>query len=600
MRGYSAPRDMLKPDTRLFLNRVALRAMPAVPALGGTLPTFASFHLTGQAASADEMRTQLVRGNYQATYFDDVHLQRYAESDGGSLEPYFTPYTTPDGSVIAYDSLARTVAFPSYTTPGRLLPAWTGKVAIGDAAPAMVSDAEVGAATRVTTAARLREILLPRLELRAVADQAATTRSSAIEIDILANDAGADEAAVALGAPAHGTVTLTAAGKARYTPTSGYVGADSFGYTLSRGEAKSSATVSVTVAAPTVGAWGAGPRSGDKWWTGYGPAPTSHTAFEGFRNRPVDILAVWGPSHSPYNATWDDVAGGAGDDETVIDGVLKDGVNPLSLIWQNNTALPVHFNVPLVPRAHSNEDGLNPQVWFDIAAGNYDTQYRRFGKRMAYLDDRYARQALLVLDLGWEHPGAWYPWSIRGAVNGVDAYTRFPTAYARIVAAIRAGYYSYASKNCPYKFCWRGARHAVARGVHHSAFYPGDEVVDLISISAHDSDPYVTATNWSSRRRPYPDTDQFRMEGWDPVFDLAAQKGKLACFPEWGPNYASEQVQPSTEPAEFVRMVRSYMEERLELFAYDCYFNGKEANVVSNPTWAGATEYKRLWGRAAA
>jgi hypothetical protein len=70
-------------------------------------------------------------------------------------------------------------------------------------------------------------------------------------------------------------------------------------------------------------------------------------------------------------------------------------------------------------------------------------------------------------------------------------------------------------------------------------------VVDLIAISAHDSDPYITATNWDSRRRPYPDTDQFRMEGWDAVFDFAAQKGKLACFPEWGPNYASELVEPS-------------------------------------------------------
>jgi hypothetical protein len=45
-------------------------------------------------------------------------------------------------------------------------------------------------------------------------------------------------------------------------------------------------------------------------------------------------------------------------------------------------------------------------------------------------------------------------------------------------------------------------------------------------------------------------------------------------------------------------MVHAYMEERLSLFAYDCYFNGSEANIPRNPTWAGSTEYKRLWGRA--
>ena len=58
----------------------------------------------------------------------------------------------------------------------------------------MVTDGEVGAAVRVTTAAKLREILLPRPELRAADDAAATTRGTAVTIDLLANDAGADGA----------------------------------------------------------------------------------------------------------------------------------------------------------------------------------------------------------------------------------------------------------------------------------------------------------------------------------------------------------------------------------------------------------------------
>jgi hypothetical protein len=117
----------------------------------------------------------------------------------------------------------------------------------------MVSDAEVGAALRVTTAAKLREILMPRLDVRATDDQATATRGQAAVIDILANDVGAEGAAVTLGTPAQGSVTLTPERQARYVPAAGYVGPDSFTYTLTQGARSSTATVRVTVAAEAGG-----------------------------------------------------------------------------------------------------------------------------------------------------------------------------------------------------------------------------------------------------------------------------------------------------------------------------------------------------------
>jgi glucose/arabinose dehydrogenase len=70
----------------------------------------------------------------------------------------------------------------------------------------------------------------------AVDDAAATSIGRAVTIDVLANDskgppdeAGQTLTVASIGTPAHGTAVLDA-GKVRYTPTSGYLGPDSFSY----------------------------------------------------------------------------------------------------------------------------------------------------------------------------------------------------------------------------------------------------------------------------------------------------------------------------------------------------------------------------------
>jgi len=134
--------------------------------------------------------------------------------------------------------------------------------------------------------------------------------------------------------------------------------------------------------------------------------------------------------------------------------------------------------------------------------------------------------------------------------------------------------------------------------VHHAAFYPGDEAVDLMGISHHERDPYVTPSNWASRTSPWPDRRAFTREGWDPFFDFCASRGKKMCFPEWGPLESHPEFEVSPYPQEFFRLTRSYLERRAAgLFAYDCYFNGDEAKLTAHPEWSGTREYRKLWGR---
>ncbi|MBS0321949.1 MAG: tandem-95 repeat protein [Proteobacteria bacterium] len=86
----------------------------------------------------------------------------------------------------------------------------------------------------------------------AVADAYTVLRNSTTAFDVLANDHDPDGnplAIVATSAPAHGTATI-GAGRISYSPAAGYVGTDTFTYTIDDGKGlTASAVVTVTVQA---------------------------------------------------------------------------------------------------------------------------------------------------------------------------------------------------------------------------------------------------------------------------------------------------------------------------------------------------------------
>jgi hypothetical protein len=115
----------------------------------------------------------------------------------------------------------------------------------------------------------------------AVTDTATTPSGSPVTIDVLANDSDPDGDALdvpAVGAPANGTAALAGNGRVTYTPAAGFVGSDSFTYTLRDATgATATGTVNVTVTA------GSGNRAPDAVDDSYMP----------MRNVmiPLDVLA---------------------------------------------------------------------------------------------------------------------------------------------------------------------------------------------------------------------------------------------------------------------------------------------------------------------
>lgn len=86
----------------------------------------------------------------------------------------------------------------------------------------------------------------------AVNDAAATASDTPISVAVLSNDTDVDgDALSVVGVGAAGNGTVSHDGSAvQYTPAAGFSGTDTFGYTVSDGQATASATVTVTVSAP--------------------------------------------------------------------------------------------------------------------------------------------------------------------------------------------------------------------------------------------------------------------------------------------------------------------------------------------------------------
>ncbi|WP_425824735.1 Ig-like domain-containing protein [Streptomyces fractus] len=85
-----------------------------------------------------------------------------------------------------------------------------------------------------------------------VDDTASTAYQTATDVDVLANDTGADTLAN-VSDPKHGTTTKTADNKVHYVPDDGFSGTDTFQYSTTASDTDV-ATVTMTVDAPTVDA----------------------------------------------------------------------------------------------------------------------------------------------------------------------------------------------------------------------------------------------------------------------------------------------------------------------------------------------------------
>ena len=132
------------------------------------------------------------------------------------------------------------------------------------------------------------------------------------------------------------------------------------------------------------------------------------------------------------------------------------------------------ITIPLMP----DPQGTDPKTAANIAAddatlaaianGKYDNYFRELAQNLATKTGAPQR---IIVRLGWELNGDWYTW------NALHAPATYTAAYRHVVQTMR-------SVCNVLRFEWNLSR--TGRTLDWNAAYPGDDVVDVISMDVYD------------------------------------------------------------------------------------------------------------------
>ena len=166
----------------------------------------------------------------------------------------------------------------------------------------------------------------------------------------------------------------------------------------------------------------------------------------------------------------------------------------------SNPARVEVISTPMLPSSGNHYQLRN------IANGDYDTYYRQLASNIASKSGAPQR---VVIRLGWELNGQWYPWSAVGYAS------QYKAAYRHIVHVMRA-------KCNVLRFEWNVNWGTNPNHFDWTTAYPGDDVVDVIGTDLYDQ----YNKGWSDILNRY--------EGLAFYRNFARQHGKSEAYTEWG------------------------------------------------------------------
>ncbi len=419
-------------------------------------------------------------------------------------------------------------------------------------------------------------------------------------------------AVVSVANAQNGTVTLDGA-VATFTPASGFTGAAGFDYTVSDPVSGKTATARVSISVRASNPWPSAwpqPRSGNPFHLANAHASNdSLAAWEAWLGVSMDIRTSLGGG-AP-KSSWEDIAGGPGNDPTLIGGQL-DKPGPGNELWKPASwpvGRPVCDAVYLVPYVARNrrEGGVwtNPGIWQEIAAGAYDSVYRLLARRHGNRAAMIGKDAkLVVIEFEPEFTGTWRYGSV-----GPDT-ANFIQAWRRIVDIFRQEYEAiFGPGNVPY-FLWRPSP-ALRFGQNATNYngperlwnaYPGNDWVDFIGISIHDKTGIATAGDWELYLR-YPSLGNLgypKAEGFYDFFDWA--KGNTPCWfccPEFGINTSDTPPNfPLTQnPAAVFDGMNALIQRYADRWAFLAYLSASyHALHWTAQQQQMGQRFKELWG----
>ena len=323
---------------------------------------------------------------------------------------------------------------------------------------------------------------------------------------------------------------------------------------------------------------------GPSWPHGVGQIymPDGLDQWQSWMGHDVDMMVVW--SHPA--STWAAFESGHGDIGAYFLNALK--------ILPKTT--PIVHAYPMLPEELSNKNCQNPGIWDRFAAGEFDSHYRTMAQNMKNLIQNSGRDPqTVILRLGWEMNGDWYPWSICNKV------AEFKASWERAVGIIRSvmpGMRFDFSVGRPYAGFTSGRNYGGAAGVNLAGLLPSSSTYDVISRSTHDGLPF-TVDDATFTQSTYNPPASSRTIGLLELRDTAAAVGKKFALSEWGSQmedcHASGTWPTAPDPELFVRKVYAFLAANADMVAWDSYFSVSCTQLYGRQTTGTAMAYKSLW-----
>jgi hypothetical protein len=237
--------------------------------------------------------------------------------------------------------------------------------------------------------------------------------------------------------------------------------------------------------------------------------------------------------------------------------------------WVNSDPARIEvITLPLLPTTDAGDFAA-------IIRGEHDSKFTSFAQRVQSL----GIASRVIVRLGWEGNGDWYPWAYASDPSG------YRGAFRRAVQRMRAA--------APgLRFEWNVSCRASRRGgpAAWTEGYPGDDVVDIISMDVYDE----WISSWASMRDGEAGLNEFR--------NFAISHNKPEAYPEWGCSTNSSAQGGGDNPT-FVENMKNWFAGRPGQVLYHGYWNtsagGPNAAVYASSGSVlvpnAASTYRRLF-----
>ena len=293
-----------------------------------------------------------------------------------------------------------------------------------------------------------------------------------------------------------------------------------------------------------------------------------------------DDFGTWLGKPVMYRVTFADAASW---DSIASPSALSTGTKP----WlASNPSRYEVVTIPLMPDPPHTDAKTNANIAADdatlaaIAAGTYDPYFRELAQNLA---TRTGAPQRIIVRLGWELNGNWYTW------NALHAPASYAAAYRHVVHTMR-------SICNVLRFEWNLARTgsptATGKPLEWDKAYPGDDVVDIVSMDVYDEHN----TGWSDVMGGAYGFAAFRQ--------FARKHGKSEAYTEWS---VSTHTHGHGDDTAFVQGMHDWIAAGGANVLYHGYWNtsagGPNGVIYSDSNSMPVTVpnssalYKKLFGR---